>query len=101
VLGAYLCYASTASEFFWRIVYLFAATFAGSIFQILSTSIGHWGIVWLIANGYQLLVVFVLIFLVGWPLVIELSVLVFVSAVILFFDFLWQLGQLAPAARRG
>jgi hypothetical protein len=108
--GAYLCYADTPSQFFWRASYLLTATFVASVLQVLvalfssitsrwiswTTPVGRWVWGWFVVNTFQLAAVLVLMKGgLGWTWDVKLLALGIVSAVILFFDVRWQLSLLA------
>jgi hypothetical protein len=101
--GAYLCYADAPTEFFRRACALLSVTLVGSGLQWLwflcgrSNPIGHWGGWFSLVNFVQLaaVVVYWSTGVLGLTWGIRLSFLAVASAVILGFDFYWQLKQVA------
>jgi hypothetical protein len=102
-LGAYLCYADAPTEFFRRACLLLFATLLGSGLQWLfskrkwSDPRGEWGSWFSLVNFVQLaaVVVYWSTGVLGLTWGIRLSFLAGASAVILVFDFYWQLKQVA------
>lgn len=102
ILGAYLCYADTPQEFFWRACILLSVTLLGSGLQWLWSlrsrfdPKGEWGWWFTLVNGTQLTAV-VGFWGIGawWGWTWGLFFLAAANLAILVADFSWQLKQVA------